>query len=509
MYKNKIIYFIVALCDPKHVLHGSYVLGLAEVVGLAAGFLLHVVVARSLDPADYGRFALLIVTEVGLLTVATGGVPHALRRLVGADIGNLDEACRWAMMAQFPLGVGLGLILFLGAGPIGALLGDAGLVVPLRLLALDVAIRCGLMESHLALLNGARCYLEQGCVVAIFFLARLACVTLLVALSGSLAWAVLGIIVASTTATVLSASFIRGLRGRVSCEPGANLAAEVMAWVGLGPGYEALFALVIPANLWLVKAGVPDPTLAGWYAAGLVTAQAMSALGRALVGGTYAPLARAFADQDPAGARRSVSLAAGVMAGLFLPTCAFAAVRGEGVLGLLYGLHYRGSAHLLGILFAGASGLVALSFYGAVLGAAGLLGTRLRLVGCLAPGSILVTLVLIGLAGPAGAAWALLLTGISGAVASAWLVARAVGPCIPWRALFRASLAATVMALGLLLFDPVRGVAGLVLDLGIAFACYPTALLFFSKFGGWPVHPPGALHRLSPETSSMDTGARP
>lgn len=93
-------------------------LGPAESAGLVFGFLMHAA-ARGLTADEYGRFASLIVIE-GLLRIGVaGGLPQALRRLVGIHGGNLAEALRWTLSVQAPIACGVALLLALGSDPLG------------------------------------------------------------------------------------------------------------------------------------------------------------------------------------------------------------------------------------------------------------------------------------------------------------------------------------------------------------------------------------------------------
>jgi O-antigen/teichoic acid export membrane protein len=425
----------------ESVLQGVRVLVLAEAIGLASGLLMHVTAAHWLDPADYGRFALMIAIEVCLVTLMTGGIPQALRQLVGVSSGNLAEAIRWSARVQLPLGISLGLLIVLGAGSVGALLGDGRITSPLRILGLDVAIRCGLMETYLALLNGCRRYTLQGCVVATFFLTRFVGVATAVALTNTPSGAVFGMMIASTVATAMAVLFVAGLRRQAPDSKDEGFAARAMKWVRLSPCYEGLILLVSAANLLLVKAITPDAESVGVYAAGFALAQSLSAVGRALSNGTFAPLTAAFSRGCTDEACRIIRRATRELTWLLVPICTIALLCGDTVIDLFYGSRYRGPTGLVGTLFMGTGGIAALAFFGSVLGAAGRLRTRLAIMAVLTPVSILVTPACIRIAGIGGASWVLLITGVAGASASAWTVRRLVGRFIPW-----ASVAGSMVA---------------------------------------------------------------
>lgn len=135
---------------------GVATLALSEVFGLACGLAMHTAAARGLAAADYGRFTVLLILGICWPIPVNAGVPQGLRAIVSADHAQLSHAVRWVVTAQLPISLGTGLLLALMAGPIARALGDSALVEPIRWIAVDVAVQCGLMEPALALLNGLR-----------------------------------------------------------------------------------------------------------------------------------------------------------------------------------------------------------------------------------------------------------------------------------------------------------------------------------------------------------------
>lgn len=430
---------------PGNALRGSSVLGLVELASLASGFLLQLVVARVLSAPDYGRFAVLSMVELGLLVPLVGGVPQALRHLVSLNPGNLPEAVRWVVRVQLPLSIGVALLLATGATPIGRLMRDPAISASLRLLSFAVLIRCGFLEPSLLLFNGVQRHTTQAVLGVSYHLLRIACVAYAVRLADDLPGAILGLILATMLAATLSVALVWRLRRATPDAADGDFAAQARAWIGLAPAYELFSFLPVASNLWLVKILVSDQRLVGAYAACFMLARASSALSRAAVGGTFAPLAIAFSRVHTASARAIVAGATRAILLLLIPACAFAMTRGEVLVRLLYGSKYDGSESFAGVLFAGACGTVLQTFYGGVLGAAGALRSRLSVATFLGIASVLTSAELVRLAGTNGAAWAWLLTGAGGAMAMYRLVRALVGPFLPWASLLRASVAALSM----------------------------------------------------------------
>lgn len=417
------------------------VLGLVETASLSCGLLMQIAVARGLNPADYGRFAALSVIELGLLILVAGGIPQALHHLVSRNLDNLPEALRWVVRVQLPLSTGVALILSTGAPLIGQLVGDRDAETPLRILSLAVFLRCGVLEPCSLLLNGAQCYVSQAVIATTYHLLRLICVVILVALTGDLRGAVAGLAVAAMLAAAPAALFVRSLGKRAADVPDASFGSLVRAWAGLCPGYELLAFLLAASNLWVVKVFVPDPALAGLYAACFMVTRASSALSRAVSGSTIAPLTFAFSRGRTESPRRIIAGSMRAFSLLLTPSAACALVCGEDVVRFLYGPGYAGSGLLVGMLFLGSCGFVVLSFCGGVLGAAGRLRPRLHTVIVLGLVSLPASIALVRFAGLAGAAWALLVTGGAGATMMCWLVRSLVGPFMPWPSVLRASVA--------------------------------------------------------------------
>ena len=424
---------------------GISLLGLVEGFGLAAGLVMQLLVARALSPADYGRFAVLSVIELVVLILMSSGLPQALRYLVGRNPSNFPEAVRWIVRMQLPLSFGMAATLSLGATVLGRLLGDRTIVSSLSILAIAVSIRCGLLEPSLLLLNGAHRCAAQAFVGATYHVLRVACVAAFLSLTKDLSGTITGLAVAALLTSALAALLVWGLRQQSADVPDIDFAVWVRKWVKLAFGYELLSFLLVASNLWVVKALVSDPTVVGLYAACFMTARASSALSRAAVDGTFAPLTAAFAHGRIESARVLVAGVTRAIVLLLIPTLAFILPRGEAFIRLLYGPKYAGSGTLFGVLFAGACGAAVLSFFGGVLGTAGALRARLHAVITLNFAGIVSSVAFVHLAGPVGAAWALLLTGVAGTAITALLVRSRVGSFLPWSSIVRALAATTPM----------------------------------------------------------------
>jgi O-antigen/teichoic acid export membrane protein len=139
---------------------GSVLMIISRIAVLGCGLILMGYLTRNLGLADYGRYALAVLLvnwAATSLALATGG---ALVRLVA---GNHDGHRYAVSMLQLSAiaGAGLGLALFLTAGPIASALKSPGIADLLRILAIELPL--GAMAGiHLGVLTARGKFLKNA-----------------------------------------------------------------------------------------------------------------------------------------------------------------------------------------------------------------------------------------------------------------------------------------------------------------------------------------------------------
>jgi O-antigen/teichoic acid export membrane protein len=198
----------------------------------------------------------------------------------------------------------------------------------------------------------------------------------------------------------------------------------------MAPIGDALNYLLIPVNIWLLKAMSADQSLVGVYAACYTLAQAILPFGLVLSRACFAEVARATAAGHPDEARMlvwQVLRACFVATALGTPIALFF---GDKIVACLYGSSFRGSGSLLGLLCFGMAAMAVQCFLCDMLSAAHRLRIRLALLLLFTAASIPTTAYLAKTSGTVGVAWALAFTGISAVTATSVAFHYALGSAI-------------------------------------------------------------------------------
>ncbi|GAH57644.1 unnamed protein product, partial [marine sediment metagenome] len=146
-----------AYSNRRATARGTIKTGLGTLVSVVAGLALHVFLARALQPALYGLLA--VVSSLIMWWELSGAA--LLRHATEWAVARADGSCAGAAGASLRVGLAWSLVLMIAceaaAPAIASALGDPMLVGYVRLMALDIPLWV-LWSSHLAILNGRRCY---------------------------------------------------------------------------------------------------------------------------------------------------------------------------------------------------------------------------------------------------------------------------------------------------------------------------------------------------------------
>ncbi|HID75450.1 MAG TPA: hypothetical protein EYP56_05570 [Planctomycetaceae bacterium] len=419
----------------KGVVHGVALFGAGQAVALASGLIVQVIVGRALGPADYGRF--VIVHSIGLaaLTVLMGGAPGALRQYISVSPRALRLAWQQVWVLQMPIAAGFALILTVSAPLVCHALDEPRLFPGLSVVAIELTVRAGALEPCWYLLNGLGCHRMQAVLMSGYSVLRPVCVACLLWLSPSVVGALAGLFVAAAVSLLLALPILA--RMALHSPPmddesvRGGLRLHVARWVHLGPVADAFNYLLVPANLWLLKALSEEASHFAVYSACYILAQAILPFGLVLSRAYFAHVAGAYAAGRVRQARvwawRVVRIS--MIATVLGTVVALAA--GDHIVGQLWGSSFRGSGVLLGLLCLGTAAIGVHRFLCDMLAAVGRLKIRLALCVAIAAATVPATAFMAKIGGASGAAWALAMTGSVAVAASAitfHFAARSTGP---------------------------------------------------------------------------------
>jgi len=450
---------------------------------LVVGFALQVLVSRSLGAADYGRLVVVQMIGLALMTLVMSVVPNALRRAVSLHPASLGYACRMVGSRQFPLAVLLGGGLWMAAPALAGVFHDESLSPGLRWLALDVALKGGLLEPGWQLLNGAQRHGTQSVLMAAHGLWRLVGVASALTFQPTLDGAFLGLLTSSVVSSSCVLLCLKRACRRIVVDEGHTPDIGLWRWMQFATVADVLNQLLASTSLWLLKGFSTDEGSFGAYAACHMLVQPVLPCGLILSRSIFAAIAR-IVDIDRVLSlnmlRRSTERAV-VLAALGI---VLAQSRGSSIVTVVYGAGLSECGPLLGMMSAGMAGLALMWFFCEMLGAGNWLSARLAAV----VGTTLVALplavMLIRAWGAAGAGIASMLVGIVGSGLAWWLLSRRVGDFFPWSVCGRATLSGLlVWSAGQFVLTTSPAIP-LVLDLTILAGCFAVSMRLTANLTG-------------------------
>lgn len=458
----------------------------AQAVALVAGLALQVWTARTLSPADYGRFLVAHSLSLAIQILLASGIPNALRQLVANSPGLLPLAWRHILLLQIPLSLAAAMLLVCSASWLGWVLNDDNLTVVLQLVSVEVALRGGLLEPCWYLMNGAGWHKLQAALMGLHAVLRLICVACLLVASPTLLAAVLGLVLSATGSVLLGVGAMYGRKCRARIDAPSDierrLREHLLRWLRLAPLAETLSYLTIAGNVWMLRAGIADHAEVGRYGACFALAQAVLPLGQVLSRACFSEFAQCLGSRDFRRAARLLSVAIRVAILVGGLAIALVVLYGDAVLWILYGSEYAGLGKVMAVLCMGTSVMALYGFLAEMLCAGDRLRPRLVISLGLAVGSLPLTYLFVLWGGTSSAAWGLVITGLAATVSAGGVLHHIVGPYFPAATLLRATGAAA-LALAIQRLQPwFFPTSAQVWSLPAVVFCYGAAL---ACFGQW------------------------
>ncbi|QDU09847.1 lipopolysaccharide biosynthesis protein [Gimesia aquarii] len=391
--------------------------GISQLFALVAGFFLQSLVARYLQPAEYGSFVVVSTILLSLSMALVSAIPKALARFVSVDRNQLHNMWISLWTVQLPACIAIALLFGCLAPYISLLLRDFALRPLLLLITVELVVKAGVLEPSWLLLNGAGYHRIQAILIATHGGFRITCVWVLLLGGTGLIRCFIGLAVAAILSATLSGVIVSRLARKNAKSPNnmnRDLLPEFINWLRLAPFAEVITSLLAPLNLWILKSFSTDDISIGLFAACFTLAHAIIPLGLAIPRGTFSTFSNLIANnnaEDAAVLLRQILSGIFILGGLGI-TAAFCL--GDTMITLLFGADFRGSGYILGGLTIGMLGITIIWVLGDVFNASNLLRHRfysMIVIGCL---GLLFALTLIPNYGIDGVIWSMIITGISG-----------------------------------------------------------------------------------------------
>jgi O-antigen/teichoic acid export membrane protein len=430
---------------PSAAARGTVQLFIARACFLLSGYIISLILARGLGPAEYGLYGVVMSVLLWLEMVGAGGINGAMARVIpesDAQAGAAEATGRILLLVW-------GMSLF-AAGWVAAPALARALDLPdatwlFRIAFLDLPVN-GLYLAYQGSLNGHRRFglLSAGFIA--YTVAKLAGTVLLLYIGLSVSGALLVNVLATLGALLflMQRQPLRGWRFDRALMPRMLRIAAVMG------SAVVILQILLSLDLWMLQSLWQGPSEAiGYYVAALNVARLPLAVPTVLSPLLFASLAWALSRGDLGLAKRHLRAAGRFVLVIMVPCCGLAVTHASELMDLLYSQTYAAGGPVLAIQVV-AFGCVALfDAYTHALMAVDRRRQVVLLLLALLPLAVLLNLFLIPQMGPEGAAWALLLTLGTGTVAAMILAGREFGMLIqPLTALRVVAATVVVLAVG-------------------------------------------------------------
>jgi O-antigen/teichoic acid export membrane protein len=422
---------------------GTLLLMFGRVSFFALGYLVSVIIARGLGPAEYGIYGVILSVLVWLEQIGRFGIPEAIMKLVPEDETRGPLLENTALTLLTTLFFGLFAVAWLSAPTLAAFLQIPDATHLVRVAILDIPVS-GTYFACQGILAGRRNFRAVSGFLVVYALTKLVAILIawLVGLS------ILSALIVNLTGTV-GALVYSGVRvGARTFQPSFAVAKIVLA-LALPIGcYLLILQLLFNIDLWALQViGTERSEVIGAYVAALNIAR-LPALAFAVVNVVILPsLSMALGKHDMAMAQRYVQSGTRFLWITLLPSCTVLALTAGPLMVLLYSQQYAlGAVFLKMQVFA--FGLFGVAQVFSEMLIAG--GNPYLVAGVLLghiPAAVLLNWALISYSGATGASAALLITACGSAAFMGFLVFKRFGLLLRGSTVVKVLLATAAMAL--------------------------------------------------------------
>ena len=409
---------------------GVILLSIAMAATVLGGFVFHVVAARWLLTADYGRLVLVLSIITWAETFHGAALAGAAKAL-SEDHRRLHAALTVATKWFLPSGLIVGLILCVAAPLIAAGLADRALVWLLVLAAVEIPLTA-LLRMATRFSGAMRRYAMSVAISITYALGRTAfgCALIIVGLGalGGVAGQVAGSALAAGLGLYLLMRDHRRLP-RVDYSP---MLSRSLSWAGYSTVYSIGLATLIAMDMWCVKAVIPDDVQVGLYGAAFALARTPKFLFQAVGGAVFPRVSQALAEGQKKLAASVTEEAFRTLIIMLVPLCLLVGESSTEIITFLFSERYAAASLPLTILIGAISIYAFFQLLLSLIEAADRPGLRMAFAVGLVPIGLALNFVLIPRYGLNGAAVATLITMSVGGMSIMPLVLRYTGARIPY-----------------------------------------------------------------------------
>jgi O-antigen/teichoic acid export membrane protein len=409
-------------------------LSAAQALVVAAGYAVHAVSSRALDPADYGRFVVALSIAGWAKVLLAAFLVPGMSKIVSEEHARLGGVLRRVGQWHALTALVAAALFILAAPRIALAFGDEDLTVLLRIVGMELPAWAAL-ALWTALLSSILSYGDSAMLVALYGIGRLVGAWLLVGTGFGVVGATVGVALGSFAAGGAGALLIRRARRALAEAPCPGAGRRTLAWAAVSLPSALGMVTLSTLDLWLVKALLADAALTGIYGAAFTISRVPSFLVHGVLGVIFPRISHALASRNTQLSTSIGERSLRLLLLVFLPLNAIGLACAPEVLASLLGPRYAAAAGILSLLLPAVTMLAAMKVLFTMLAAADQPGRRLVCVSALLPVHIAASFLMIRVWGMHGAALASLLVLGAGAATGFVMVRHALGVAFPLRTL--------------------------------------------------------------------------
>jgi O-antigen/teichoic acid export membrane protein len=259
------------------MLRGSLYLMISTLFFMLSGYAVNVWLGRTLGPAKYGLYGLLVTIMTIVNITQTSGLPQGLAKFIAADKQNSDSILASALKIQLIATFVIAIVFAALAPLIARIFGDKNLIIPLEITAL-IFPSYGIFSILVGYYNGLQNFFKQAALNILYAIGKIILVIGL-SIKFGLSGAMLGFTLAAVIALVVGWHTPRVKK---------IFSSKVLILYSLPIiGFSVLTALQLSLDILMLKAINGSAVITGYYAASqnlaLVLFYVMSSIGSAVL----------------------------------------------------------------------------------------------------------------------------------------------------------------------------------------------------------------------------------
>lgn len=262
---------VLGMSDTKsNFIQGAVWLGIAQMMIIGTGYLIHLWVARILGPYHYGLYGVVLGVMGTVNIILTYGLSQALSKYTAAEPPSFGTLFKKSLKIQAVVALVVTLVYVSSSGLLASLLADPELTPILRFSALTLPFYA-IYALNLGALNGLRQFKNQAILSTLYALVK-ATVAFALTKSLGLFGAISGFIAAPLAGLVIGLVYL-AKQIKTSSAPTKVTDKQLLKFAFSFSLLSLFIHVLMNTDLFLVKAILEDNQSAGFYTAATTVAR--------------------------------------------------------------------------------------------------------------------------------------------------------------------------------------------------------------------------------------------